>query len=219
MAVSVFRICERAVGLTRGRRLELDPGEKALLEVLDYDGLIAVNAQGEAATCVRHFEFVRDSLLEAYPWVFARRSAPLAELTTTLPGWRHTFALPSDCARLLGLVYGGCELPLWEIVGPSVGAHRAPVDARYTAKISAVTSWAPLFIDAFIARLATEIATAIQGMSNAVQGYEQQAQTAISEAYRLGVIDGGGHLPLWEYGWDAYSHDGPGYDPLGRPGY
>ena len=216
MAVSVFRICERAVGLTRGRRLQLVGSQLSQLEALDYDGLVAGNAQDEAVTCVRHFEFVRDSLFQAYPWVFARKSVALAELTATIAGWPHAFALPADCARLLDVIHKGYALPLWEVAGSSVGTHLAPVEARYTAKIASVTSWAPLFVDAFTSRLAVEIVTAVQGSSSAAQGYEQQAQTAISEAYRLGVINEGGQLSMLEYAWDDYSRDGPGYDPLYR---
>jgi hypothetical protein len=216
MALTVFRICERVVGLVRGRRLELTTGQRAQLEALDYDGLVSGNAQDEAVTCVRHFEFVRDSLLQAYPWVFARRSASLAELTLTVSGWRHMFALPPDCARLLGVVHKGRELPLWEVVGQTVGTHLAPVETRYTAKVAAVASWPSLFVDAFTSRLAVEVVTAVQGSGSGAQGYEQQAQTAISEAYRLRVIDEGGHLPVWEYAWDDYAHDGPGFDPLWR---
>ena len=85
----VFMICERALGLIRGKRLELTGAEKNRLEALDYEGLLGASVQEEAVSCVRHFAGVRDRLLSLYPWVFARKTAAPAQLAgTPPPGWQ-----------------------------------------------------------------------------------------------------------------------------------
>jgi hypothetical protein len=101
--MSVFMLCERAVGLVRGNRLDLSAAEKAILEVLNYDGLVAANAQDEAVVCAKHFPSVRDGLFHTYPWVFARKIANLSP-AGSVPGWRYAYSLPGDCVKLHEIV-------------------------------------------------------------------------------------------------------------------
>ena len=89
--MSVFILCEQAVGLVRGKRLILSSTEKSYLEALNYEGLTAEHSQDEAVVCALHFARVRDRLLQIYPWVFARKSA-----TVSAGG-----SLPSDCMNRL----------------------------------------------------------------------------------------------------------------------
>lgn len=53
-----------------------------------------------AGLSVQFWPSVVGTLLEAHPWNFATRTAPLALLTETRPGWAHCYAPPSDCARV-----------------------------------------------------------------------------------------------------------------------
>ena len=76
--MSVFMLCERAVGLIKGKRLILGSGERSMLDALNYEGLTGANAQQEAVACARHFASVRDGLFGTYPWIFARRSVALS---------------------------------------------------------------------------------------------------------------------------------------------
>jgi hypothetical protein len=46
--MSVFMLCERALGLVRGNRLDLSAAETRLLENLDYTDLLKANVQEEA---------------------------------------------------------------------------------------------------------------------------------------------------------------------------
>jgi hypothetical protein len=202
---SVFMLCERAIGLVRGRRL--DGVNQGMLEALDYQGLTASNAQEEACTCIRHFAAVRDSLLHAYPWTFARKSGDLAQLTTPIKGWRYSHALPVDCARLLQLVWKHRTVAKWEEVGNVVGCEYRPVSARYTSKMDTPSTWVPLFCDAFVSRLAAEICVAVNGEFRVTPSLEESFQMTIREAYRVGIIDRGIRISLDEYKWDRYSND------------
>ena len=220
--MSVFRLCERAIGLIRGKRLELSGSEAAMLEALNYEGLIAVHAQDEAVTCARHFAYVRDKLLQLYPWVFARKTAALAQLSAALPGWRFAYALPADCLKLLALVeackensqlhqyhrhhrHKGLILTHWEQIGRTVCCNHRQVHARYTAQVTDTNQWDAAFTDVFCSSLAAEGIASVTGEVNAIQLMEQRAQLGIQEAYRIGAIVEPGGLPAQQAEWMDYS--------------
>jgi hypothetical protein len=210
-------MCERAIGLIGGNRLILSPAEAAMLEALDYAGLASANAQGEAVTCARHFAPVRDGLPRAYPWVFARKSKVLAELSEPIPGWQYSYAVPPDCARVLCLISGGRAVPIFETEGAAVGCSYPGVTARYTAYVNDTALWDPVFADAFCAKLAAEICFAVTGGTGGVSAFQQQSMAAIGEAYRLGLIDSG-RVGLDEYAWDGYSSDYSDYGEISGGG-
>jgi hypothetical protein len=187
----MFMLCERALGLIRGRRLELSAVEKSLLESLSYTSLINLEAQEEAIACARHGASVRDGLFSTYPWVFARRSAELSIGGTALQGWRYTFALPSGCVKLHELVQSHGTTPKYEQAGKVVGCNIRTVSARYSAVVTDTDEWPMLFQDAFCGRLAYEMALAVSGSPELSAGAFQLFQFAISEGYRTGLIDPG----------------------------
>ena len=215
--MSVFLLCERAIGLVRGNRLVLSGSERSMLESLNYEGLAAARAQDEAVTCARHFAFVRDRLLRLHPWTFARKTAAPARLAAPIPGWAAAYALPADCLRLLALVSGKDQKALvhYETLGRTVLCNHSPVHARYTARVTDTSQWDPAFADAFCASLAGEAVAAITGEVNAIQMMEQRAQLAIQDAYRTGAISPVTGLPLQEDGWLDYSGIPSGFD-IGR---
>ena len=203
--MSVFMICERIVSFIAGNRLELSGSHRAMLEALDYEGLTADFAQSEAVTVARHFAFVRDGLLSAYPWVFARKSAALPELVSCQMGWRFAYAAPADCLRILELLSMGKSIPTYEIIGNAVTCDYSDVTARYTARVDDVNLWPPMFVDAFCFRMAREICGVVSGSAGAAQMFGQNEETTIQEAYRLGIIDEGPRVEAHQYGWDKYS--------------
>ncbi len=214
--MSVFMMCERAIGLIRGNRLILSSPQRSMLEALNYDGLLSDRAQEEAITCARHFVQVRDRLLSAHPWRFARRWAPLARLTQPAPGWDFAFALPVDCLRLLGLVSERTVLVHWEVVGSQVLCSHDPVYARYTASVGDTSRWDPSFADAFCAALASEMVAAVAGEVQAASMLEKRSQLAIQEAHLSGAIVPVRELPLESCGWLDYSGWPSSFDEGGK---
>lgn len=211
--MSVFKMCERALGLIKGRTLEdLTQTQRDMLEVLDYEGLQREHAQEEAVTCVRHFEQVRDGLLQQYPFVFAKKSAPLAMLSDKAVGWNFSFQMPSDCLRPLQFISRGRELSKskYEIMGRTVHTNARDVYLRYTAKITDTDMWDQVFVNCFCFSLASEIAFAVTGAPNASQGVAQQLQMALAEGYRVGSIDEvpGMMLDIDMYdAWNGYNYN------------
>jgi hypothetical protein len=211
--MTVFMLCERAVSLAAGNRIELGEGQMAMLEALDYAGLAGSGAQGEAVSCARHFAFARDGVMGAHPWIFARKSAALAELGEAMPGWKRSYAVPHDCLRLLGLISRGKAVPLFELDGSVVSCGYPDAIARYTARVADTALWPPLFADAFCARLASEIASSVAGQPAAGRAFLEQANLSVQEAWRAGEIDPGVRPEMHEYAWDGYSSDLSGGGP------
>ena len=203
--MSVFLLCERAIGLIRGKRLTLSASERTMLEALNYEGLANAHAQDEAVACARHFAFVRDRLLSMHPWVFARRTAAPARLTESAAGWEYAFALPTDCLKVLTVLESGKALMHFEIVDGKLLCNHGTVNVRYTAQITDTAKWGPEFSDAFCASLAGEISAAVIGEPNAAQLMEQRAQLAIQEGYRSGAIRFPSGLPVRTSAWLDYS--------------
>lgn len=206
--MSVFLLCEQAIGLIRGKRLILSSQERDLLETLNYEGLTAAHAQDEACVCALHFEQVRDRLLELYSWIFARMTETPALISESVPGWKYTFQLPSDCLKVLAVIAhdkrlddsltGKCkhisdyqenvELTEYETARGQLYANREVVYIRYTGRITDISKWTPVFKDAFIIKLAAEIAMAVSGDLNIVNALNQKLQIVIQEAIALGAI-------------------------------
>ena len=208
--MTVFMLCERAIGLVRGNRLDLNSAERALLESLNYEALIAAHAQEEAVTCARHFEFVRDKLLQNHSWVFARKSAAPAQLSTALVGWEFNYALPTDYLKLLAVIRTDRPLAAvnYEVLGRSLGCRHSGVHIRYTAKVVDFSQWDAAFTDVFCSMLAGEAVSSIMGQINAVEMMEQRAQLGIQRAQMVGAIAGFGEVPLEGYPHEADPFDG-----------
>ena len=238
--MSVFMMCERAVGLLRGNRLELNAAQRALLEALNYEELIASFAQEEAVTCAKHFANVRDRLLQIHPWVFARKTAAPAQLSAPVQGWRFAYALPADCLKVLALsklpkwryepdVYhyyryrghgtGAMTLEHWEQMGRTVCCNYKDVEMRYTARIEDTEQWPPSFTDAFCSTLAGDTAIAISGDGSLAQMMAARAQNAVIEAHRTGEVADTHELPEQRELNMDYSGVPGGFDDPGIWGY
>ena len=204
---NVFLLCEQAVGLVRGKRLILSESEKNNLEALNYEALTASHSQDEAVVCALHFENVRDSLLQLYPWVFARKSETLPQLSENGSGWSYSFLLPPDCLKVLAVntndkrvnfyeaknkdiseVPPMIELLEYEATGEYLYTNRTPVIIRYQAKITDISKWDLAFTNVFIIKLAEAIAGAIRADAQIVQGLENSATQIIQSAIENGLI-------------------------------
>ena len=174
--MSVFILCEQAVGLVRGKRLILSGTEKSYLEALNYEGLTAEHSQDEAVICALHFARVRDRLLQIYPWTFARKIAVVSA----------GGELPSDCMNVLCVLVDGVPIE-YEITAGKLNTS-ASAEVHYTAKIIDTEAWSGIFRDVFVYSLAIEICSAVTGKPEYVQLLEQKAQELISRAHQTGAI-------------------------------
>jgi hypothetical protein len=227
----------------------MDSDHAALLEDVNYPGLVNAYAPREAVVCARHFENVRDRLLQLHPWVFARKETTPAQLSSPLSGWRYAYALPVDCLKVLSLIEtphhhhdpdhdhenhyhwhgryhrstGSMILRHWEQIGRNLCCNHKNIRLRYTAQVKNTQQWDPSFVDAFCVSLAIEIAPSVCG--NAAQGMSMaqalvvRAQSAIVQAHQTGAVAGANELPSQETLWMDYSGVPTGFDDHGRFGY
>jgi hypothetical protein len=204
MALSVLMMCERALGLLNGSDLrDLDGEARGLLVNLNYDGLMKAFAQREALLCARHFPGVRDRLLTAHPWLFARKFAAAAQFSGPLPlGWAFAFTLPSDCVKVLAVTRddrGVSRRTLfrnYEVIGKTLMANVSPVYVTYTARTTDTTLWDGLFSDAFCSLLAGEIGVSIAADARVIGLMEQRAAASVAAAQASGLIAPVAQLPF-----------------------
>jgi hypothetical protein len=198
--MSVSMMCERALGLLNGSDLrDLEDAHRTLLENLNYDGLLADYAPREAVVCARHFAGVRDRLLSSHPWIFARKYAAPAHLSSSLPrGWKYAYSLPADCLKVLAVTQGDRRTLFrhYEVLGRNLMANAAPLHITYTAKITDTNLWDGLFADAFRALLAGELSIAIASDARLMGAMEQKAAAAVMSARAEGLIAPVAQLPF-----------------------
>lgn len=182
--MSIFLLCEQAIGLVRGKRLILSDSERSMLEALNYEGLTSAHAQDEAVVCALHFARVRDRLLQLYAWQFAKKTATVAA----------NGALPSDFLSMLYALING-EPVDYEVSGNTLRVKSA-AEIHYIAKITDTSKWDSIFSDVFCYSLAIEICTAVTGKPEYTQVLEQKAQELIHRAFQIGAIKAETHITL-----------------------
>lgn len=129
------------------------------------------------------YPFVRDRLLAAYNWGFARRTEALAVLSGTPPiGWSYQYALPADClivrrvvdeggSRYVGRAWYPDDINLmvpkypWQIVNTAAGralvCDLSPAYAIMTFRVTDVNEYPPGFRDALAWWVALELSSAL----------------------------------------------------------
>lgn len=130
-------------------------GQDASIDSIDPpDGSI------EAEHAQRFLPMVRDELLEAHPWRFAKRRATLSALTNDRTDWAYRYALPSDCLKprvVLPLQYDDehDEGMPYDVEGDSLYTDQEQATLAYTARVTDPTKWTPLFTMTMSWRLAS----------------------------------------------------------------
>jgi len=113
-----------------------------------------------ARLCNQIYEQTRDSLLRSHIWNFAVKRLELAENTTTpLFGFGQSFALPSDCLRVLCIedsdIYPDY---VYQIEGRNLLTDESAAKIKYIARIEDPNEFDLLFTETLSARLAFELA-------------------------------------------------------------
>jgi hypothetical protein len=184
------------------------------LSLAGCGGPIASMAEAsvEARECLLHYASCRDLLLRSHPWNFAQRQAALADTGSTINGWAYVYQWPSDCLTLHHVRAGGYDATqlIWSnetlpaSLGTTVLYPPVPFDigvtsdglsrtiltdayqayASYTAAVSIVTLFDPLFSDALSYLLASRIVQRLTGnrtvKSDCTQMYQATLQAAMT---------------------------------------
>lgn len=119
-----------------------------------------------ARACKNFYEPIRDALLRAHPWNFARRRASLSRLATTPAfGYAYEYQLPTDCLRVLEFneedVVGVDRPDAYEIEGRKLLTDAGQANIVYIARISDTNQFDSLFVTALSLQMAAELAMPI----------------------------------------------------------
>lgn len=142
------------------------------LSNLGKDNIQALTDKGaEARACRQFYDHTRDTLLQIYPWRFAGKTTSLAEITNDKPGqWAHAYDIPNDRleVRWVRPQYSEidpCPKTLqeelsypYDIEGQTLYCNLSPAFLRYTFRLTDVSRYSPMFIEALSWHLATRFA-------------------------------------------------------------
>lgn len=120
-----------------------------------------------ARACALNYETTRDGVLRSHRWNFAQTRAALAQLEATPAfGWSYAYALPADCLRVLevndsevGDVISGPFI----IEGRNLLTDETSVNLVYLRRITDVSQFDVLFIEALALKLAVVLSEKIRG--------------------------------------------------------
>ena len=128
----------------------------------------------------------RDATLESHAWTFAKTSQPLSLSPITPPVAQYTYQyiIPTNVIRILRAILNtGYDLEYpWERMGGFIFASEQNVCADMIVRVDDTTSFSPLFIKAFAARMAADMAIPLTENRNLANDMEAKYQGFVREA-------------------------------------
>lgn len=132
-------------------------------------------ASPEAKACKKFYSITVETMIQAYPWRWAKSTAALAEVSvnTKENKWLHAYQRPNNCMKVIqvvdesladympsgdGIVAGGHA---YEIEGQTIYCDLSPAYLVFTSKVTDPTLFPPAFVDAVAAALAARLAMPI----------------------------------------------------------
>lgn len=157
------------------------------------DDLTSETVESEVAAV--YYDSTRDEVLEEKPWKFAMRRkllAPLANATRT--NWDFVYKLPADCLAPRFLVPdvqvpGKVDRIPWELEddettgGTVLLTDREDAELAYTARITTVGRFSPLFQKALAWKLAGYFALVIPEKAVLAQGCDKMYDKYLLRAF------------------------------------
>jgi hypothetical protein len=127
----------------------------------------------EANACRRFYAQVRDELLEAFPWPFAKVTVPLVVVETQpTTEWAFAYRYPVDCLtfrRIIGVARNETrQTRVPYLIGRDSTGQLIYTDwtnaiGEYTLALEDTTQFAPSFAKALAYKLASDIAPRVAG--------------------------------------------------------
>jgi hypothetical protein len=167
---SVVEICSNALRLI---------GAKPITDLTDDTD--------RARLCNALWPGVRDAVLRAHPWRFARTRATLAMLVAA-PVWEYAnaFQIPVDpvCLRIWKTSLDAVDQP-WEKEGDTIVTNATAIKIVYIARIEDPGLYDASFVQAASARLASELAYPVASSTSLAAGMWTLYRGKIAEARYL----------------------------------
>lgn len=145
----------------------------------------------EAKLCSLNYAPVRDAVLSESDWTFATRWQELAKSADPAPGeFTNEYPLPSDVLAVLfvGENYNNPEH--WRLEDNAIRTDANKCKCQVLYRVEDTSKFSSLFTQAFVARLAAELAIPITNsrtlMENMFVMYEQKMKTAAARDSQQG---------------------------------
>jgi hypothetical protein len=145
------------------------------------------------------YETVRDTVISAHAWGFARARTEITPLDEKPAfGWERQYLLPTDCLRVLeaGPWPGPVMLDLirgdtraWELEGRNLLTNLGPVlRLVYLRRVTDVAYFPPSFVEALACKLAVEMAEGLAASGSKREMAWREYDLAIKQAKTINVI-------------------------------
>jgi len=167
------------------------------LRLLGDDAITSLTDDTERARLVNGiYEEVRDEVIRAALWNFAMERQVLASLAAT-PAfrWGYQFQQPSDCLRVVDVFSGDVRID-YVVEGRKILCDTSAVNLLYLKRVTDPNEFDSLFIGAYTAKLAAELAFPITGSNTASEKFWtlydrkiREARTIDSQESNLGDLD------------------------------
>lgn len=134
------------------------------------------------------YALVRDALLQAHTWNFAKERVALGRMAT-VPAWGYAYQyqLPTDCVQVLNL---DDETAEFKVEGQKLLTDNSTAKILYIKQITDTTEFSAMFIDTFSSRLAAEASQVLPGKSVLVQQLWTLYDRKLHEAKMYDIAQG-----------------------------
>jgi len=161
------------------------------LRLLGDDPITSLTEDSERARLVNAlYEEVRDEVTRAAMWNCAKDRQVLASLATTPAfGWSFYHQLPSTCLRVVDVLSGDIRVE-HELEGRKLMTDESSVNLIFLKKITDPNDMDSLFIGAYTAKLAAELAEPITGSRSLAEQMWQLYERKVREARTIDSQEG-----------------------------
>lgn len=168
--------------------------QNSALIKLGQERILDESDESNRARLVREqYPKVRDALLRAHPWKFARGRADLAVVSPipdNFSDWDfdYVYQLPSDCMRVLSTNMH--PLQEWDVEQRYLAANQSSVKIKYIKRITDVTKFDDNFCEVLAWALAADIAYALTGSTTIKDETEKRYQQELALARSFNAQQG-----------------------------
>lgn len=154
-----------------------------------------ISSMDENTTAARSallvYDSVRRQVLQSYSWAFAVRSEKLSLKASVPVDYRYAFQLPADFLRAISLRSNvqtnhsndtPDERKQYVIRGRELLSNSPAVVLEYVADVTDESLFDSRFIEAFVLKLASELAVPVGGKTDLLNAYNQQYEYQVRHA-------------------------------------
>lgn len=170
---------------------EIEICNLALVAIGDTTITSLDEATKRANVCKLWYPISRDATLRAHPWNFAEKRASLVRIAGETPvmDFSYLFQLPADCLKVRRLSDAQYDVP-YRIEGDRLLCDDPTASILYTFREINPQAYDGLFVEAFVYRLASNIAYPIRQDLNLADAMLKISQMKLSEAKGVDAQEG-----------------------------